>query len=325
MKRFSRKMVLSVLTLVLMVVALGATTFAWFTLGNTASVQTFEANVSSGEGLEMIYVKSNGDVKGGYVRVIQTSDMVKYLAEDYGYGAGENAWANNFKLGVVTSTDGKVFTKLSDDHTQLLTSVSGRANTAINRKDDGFIEFKLRFRTEKADADLVWKEVSIVNTYDSEDANPSGVLWTPQTAFNEIGTTPARYFAANGARISLTSSTKTVVYELPEVDNVNKVLSNNKPLWNAGAHDYFKKVTGTDLSLIYGDAPGSNYRAVETVTVLEDNVGQNDGIVMGNFGSGSGYKTLDVTIRIYLEGFDSETFDAILKDVLKVSLGFELR
>ena len=38
MRKFSNKMVLSILTLVLLVVALGTTTYAWFTVGNIAKV-----------------------------------------------------------------------------------------------------------------------------------------------------------------------------------------------------------------------------------------------------------------------------------------------
>lgn len=53
MSKLSKKLILSVLTLVLTVVALGATTFAWFTLGNEATVGQVGGTITAGEGLEI--------------------------------------------------------------------------------------------------------------------------------------------------------------------------------------------------------------------------------------------------------------------------------
>ncbi|MDY0143330.1 MAG: hypothetical protein RBR97_15695 [Bacteroidales bacterium] len=53
MSKLSKKLILSVLTLVLTVVALGATTFAWFTLGNEATVGQVSGTITAGEGLEI--------------------------------------------------------------------------------------------------------------------------------------------------------------------------------------------------------------------------------------------------------------------------------
>ena len=53
MSKLSRKLVLSVLTLVLSVVALGTTTFAWFALGQSATIDQFQLQATAGEGLEI--------------------------------------------------------------------------------------------------------------------------------------------------------------------------------------------------------------------------------------------------------------------------------
>src|SRR5690554_1319203 len=53
MKNLSKKAILSILSLVLTFVALGATTFAWFSLGTTAVVNPFEVQVKGSEGLEI--------------------------------------------------------------------------------------------------------------------------------------------------------------------------------------------------------------------------------------------------------------------------------
>ncbi len=307
MKKFSNKMVLSVLTLVLLVVALGTTTFAWFTVGNTASVQEFEANVSSGEGLEIAYFSGDTN-RSGYVRTITTAQITGYLVADYGY----SDWATDFELKPVTSTDGKKFQQLQEDYT--LTEEA----LGIGKKVGGYIEFELRFRTKATGASLVWESVSLDSTVKN---------WTPELAFIPVGgsvpsSAAADYKAANGARVSLTRGDVTKVYERPsglDDDNVNNaVLGSSTPDFGHGAHDYFERVTGKDLSDNF-----ATYQAVGTITSLTPEV------VLGSFDDdGSlvdGYRVLTVTVRIYLEGFDSETFNAIIGNDLKIALGFKLK
>lgn len=304
MRKFSNKMVLSILTLVLLVVALGTTTYAWFTVGNIAKVDQFTTEVSSGHGLEIVYVDSGDVERGGYKSAITSTDMHSYLHADYAYGDG--TWSTKFQLGAVTSTDGLVFKKLntSDNYATLV---------AANKKTDGFVEFKLRFRTKAENAKLVWNSVTL---------NSTGVQWTPETSFTGVGgatiSSEATYYAKNATRISVNAGATTKVYELPSTadpDFSNTQLSNNSPNFTQGAHNYFQKMTGVNLSTAH-----STYTAVTTVTTLDD------GIVIGDINTvKDGYNTITVTIRIYLEGFDSETFNAILKDQIQVALGFTMQ
>ena len=53
MTKMTRKLLLSIITVVLTVVALGTTTFAWFTLTNTAQIQEFEAKIIADSGIEI--------------------------------------------------------------------------------------------------------------------------------------------------------------------------------------------------------------------------------------------------------------------------------
>lgn len=53
MKKLTRKITLSLVAILFAVIALGTTTYAWFTLGTTASVGTVEGTVTSGEGIEI--------------------------------------------------------------------------------------------------------------------------------------------------------------------------------------------------------------------------------------------------------------------------------
>jgi len=53
MTKLTRKLFISILTVAFAFVTLGATTFAWFTLTTTAEVDTFNATMHSGTGIEM--------------------------------------------------------------------------------------------------------------------------------------------------------------------------------------------------------------------------------------------------------------------------------
>lgn len=299
MKKVSKRVLLALLTLVLSVVTLGTTTYAWFTVGATVAVEEFEMNVQSGHGLEMTYVKKGGS-EYGYVRNLSTDIILQYIATDYGY-TDAAAFKAGFQLDAVTSVDGKAFKKIDDEHdlVDLLPS------------DNPFLEFKLKFRTKQANSKLVWNHVSI----DSD-----GKLWAPEVNFTNISDgivtkndTPVKYYAKNGARVSIESGLITKVFELPEEPGKNAVLSNNEPIWDKGAHDYYNKVTNFDLSTKH-----SGYEAAETTTSVS-------AVDLMNFGDLiDDYHYADVTVRVYIEGFDSETFNAILSDNLKVALSFTL-
>ena len=53
MKKTTKRMIISVLTLVLTVAALGTTTFAWFSLSTTSQISNISGQVTGGEGLEI--------------------------------------------------------------------------------------------------------------------------------------------------------------------------------------------------------------------------------------------------------------------------------
>ena len=53
MKNLTRKLMLSIVAIALVVIALGTSTFAWFTLSNKASVGQFNAEVTAGQGMEL--------------------------------------------------------------------------------------------------------------------------------------------------------------------------------------------------------------------------------------------------------------------------------
>jgi hypothetical protein len=101
MSTLSKKLFISVLTLIITAGAFAATTFAWFTLGDEVTVSNIQGTVVAGEGLE-IRLGTTGEWKS----FISQSDIATYLASSGG------TWEFD-KFGAVTSIDGQSFTKLS--------------------------------------------------------------------------------------------------------------------------------------------------------------------------------------------------------------------
>src|SRR5690554_2072403 len=97
MSKLSRKAILAVLSLVLTFVALGATTFAWFSLGTTAVVNPFDVQVRGGDGLEIQFV---GDTQKRWFATLNSEIMEEFLF------TGTNPVYENGKLDAVTTPNG---------------------------------------------------------------------------------------------------------------------------------------------------------------------------------------------------------------------------
>src|SRR5690554_1359802 len=78
MSKLSKKLFLSVITLVFTVVAMVATTYAWFTIGDTATVGNVEGSVQGSEGLE---IQFDGDDSGEWYSNISKSKMDDFLGD----------------------------------------------------------------------------------------------------------------------------------------------------------------------------------------------------------------------------------------------------
>jgi hypothetical protein len=89
-----KKLLLSVIAVIVTVAALGTSTFAWFTLSNRASVGQFNAQVSSGEGIEVSLNQTNW-----------YTDIPTTVIEDFISTTDFNKFTD------VTTLDGSTFTK----------------------------------------------------------------------------------------------------------------------------------------------------------------------------------------------------------------------
>lgn len=334
--KLTRKLLIAVMTLVVTAIALGTTTYAWFTIGERVAVEDIKMQVKAGEGLEIAYMPTSitdpTSTELSYVKTLQSEHIYEMLMKDYfpeiesvgGTGQPESwqdAWTENFEMDAVTSTDGKEFKKIVEGTTAPYDYSLG---SNVVTKEDGFVEFKLAFRTlSTEELDLFWDHVSLTS---------KGVKWAPEVPFTSAITdeqvpteTLEDYYAANAARISINSGESTVVFENAEgwgEGIVNTVLGKDNFVKDKGAHQYFQ-FTGTGQHVIKSDANDEegimpdNYKTVDTITSLSQKVAT----FPGDNGSG-GYQYVTITVRIYIEGMDPEAFNSILGDTLSAELGF---
>jgi hypothetical protein len=306
MRNISRKLVLSIIAVVLTVFALGSTTFAWFTLTNTSTVQAFEAQIIGDSGIE-ISLGAHGTTFANpdaaeWVTTLTTADVEAYLVDTYG---------NTQIFNHVTTADGISFSTLGA--------------TAMTATTAGFIELPLNFRSDTATS-INWTTVSLT---------AAGNSWTVDADFTDA-TDTARVAgdsitvdASDAMRIAMVSNAtyggNTVAYEKPS-SGTNVVLGTGGDLSDsanaghgvAGAMNYyysknnalpFGAAAVTTLSTITDLAAG------QPVVSLVDVSGSATDFGADNYGQ--------LTVRIWLEGWDANAYNSILSQLVSTSFTFQ--
>lgn len=296
MNKMTKKLLLSVLTVVLTVGALGTTTFAWFTLTSTANVQPFEAEVVSETGIEISLDDTAND--GVWVTQLTPAMIQAYIEANI---------ASEFAFNQVTSPDGYNFELLG-------------GNAAL----DGFLEIGIQIRSNDATA-INLTDIGLSST---------GVNWTADVDFTDQNGTArsvgynANFFAANSARVSVYDNYASAVqgvYELPAGDGSsvaqNTVLGGltNETAPADGQRSYYLAKT-TNEPVGYDDVTVPATSPSDAVDDLAATMIDSTDPSFEDFGSVySGY----ITIRVWLEGWDADMFNAIFADTLTLSFQLE--
>lgn len=317
MNKISKRAILSVLSLVLTFVALGATTFAWFSLGTTATVNDFDVHVKGSEGLEI----SLGDT-GLWYTTISSDVMHDYIKDLLNENKGDNDDIEDGKIimDALTSQDGKTLYKLGDrDESKYLTHKE--VDKATANKDYLSLTVKLRTKTER-DIDLSKLNVTT-----------SGVKeWTVDQDFT-LAKDKEKYGPNSGSeehktyqgyledalRISFVHGEEddekiTVFEKAADGTNTKGVLAKNDDDKYIGGFEYYaKKIGVADLK------PASGWTVASTDGEFGDVV--NTSFTLPTEVNTDGYKEVVLKINIWFEGYDNEAFNAVLGQ--HVSIGFE--
>lgn len=297
MNKLARKLVLSVLSVVLTVVALGTTTFAWFTLTNTSVIQPFEAEIVADTGIEIaIGTPGIGDpVLLEWKTVLTTQDIYDFI---------DAAYPGGFQFTHVSSTNGVSFTDLE-----------GVGVT------DGYLEIPLHFRSDN-ETEINWTQVVVSSPTASWI---TGVSFTDSLGNARVAGSSFSVNAADAVRVSVTGniggSNATTAYENPVSEPArNTVLGanaaadfSNGTVGANGSTNYYYQVnntlpTGTaSVTTVATETAISNTKVLDMVT----NPVMPEALYYGV-----------VTVRIWLEGWDGEAYNSLLGRVITTSLRF---
>ena len=332
MTRLTRKLMISILTVVLSISALGTTTFAWFTLTNVATVENFSANIVSETGIE---VSLDGET---WYNSLSEALIDEYIAEKYG----------TFAFNHITSADGQIMRSLG---TTSLPNVTGGS---------GHLELIVFFRSENV-RQIAWTSATLGGTTlnwtaDVDFTDSTGTLVTAGTA---LALNPA-----DAMRISVFNPSDVTRGDDPLTTDLVEgpllpVLYENPTTAPTGTNTALGALAGVDLSNGgVGANGGLNYYFVKTgdlpfgttsVTVPATEAAINDAgeyVVInlnptnGNpvdYPSDTYYFTdpLGMTvnynatyggyavINIWFEGYDAEAFNSLLGGEITVGLEFK--
>lgn len=309
MNKLTRKLITSIMTLAFAFIALGTTTFAWFTLSNTVEVGQFEAKVTAGSGFEV----SVDDGINGYEPAHTPNYYTSVPSTVTKNALIKAGYESDFRLLDLTSPDGKTFNSLS--------------STGVN---SGYIKLQLKFRSPVASTKIYLGSgtgFDISQSVEQGAVNP-GITWVSDASFtNAKGVavaegTSTKYFAADAARISFSDDDATaptmVIYEAPTSDT-NTVLDNT-PIENGSVNYYFVKTGENPTGFATTTIPSSITAGLEVVPEEGENLPLVLTLSADVAEDGFYYGILNV--RVWIEGWDPDCFNSILNDILRVNLHF---
>lgn len=312
MSKLARKLVLSVLTVVLTVIALGTTTFAWFTLTNTTVIQPFEVEVTASTGFQMALGTPDAGFENEltWVNVLTATDIAAYIQQNYG----------TLRLNAVTTADGSNFYSVD-------------MSAATPASTGAYLTLPLNFRSQEE----LQIQVSAI-TFPGA-LNPT-FSWTADqpfvTAQNQSvssGNIIEGLYAPDAVRVAFVGvqvggagSLPVLAYELPgsetnvylgggstPLDLSDLVALNDDNLGAAGNLNYYAAKNGGVLPF------GSNAVTVlETITSIANNPIYN---LQPLATSGQAYYGR-VLLRVWIEGWDANMYDPLLSAKISVSFSF---
>ncbi len=313
MKKMTRKLLLSILTVVLTVIVLGTTTFAWFTITNVATVQAYDAELKANEGIEIALgaVPLAGPDQLNWVTNLTASTIEQYIFTELANGP------DGFRFDHVTTANGVNF----------YTLFAGDTGYEQTPTTAGYIELPLHFRSDTADG-IDWTGLTLSST---------PIAWNTDVAFTNVGDTEATAVGTllsvdptDSVRISFTGSvlvetvptSVTTLFEKPAQGN-NVVLGTGGDLSNgglgiAGAMNYFYAKNGV---LPVGSAAVSVPSAITSVgSIRIVDLTLNSDTESLSYAGANYYGS--VIVRIWIEGWDANAYNAILGGTISTAMEF---
>ena len=336
MKKISKRFIISVLTLVLTIVALGTNTFAWFSLSTTSKVSNIGGQVTAGDGLQIQFVGQYWGRKDGETEDKMQDFQTGWMSNInlYDFSTSTNS---NFKFDAVTTPNGYGdFTKMGQTNNG---NLHLNAPAVANRD---YLEFTINFRSQVA---------GTVNLTDLSFGGGTGEeVFKPDSspylqADGSTGTLNVLTRAAYGARVSFVvgnpaTAENTTVYQMDNESNGlhldidNGVVKGNHVTENKGVKvgQYSYLTDGLGLKIYDNAVENAQILDPTTVTIASAKTA-----VSTESGGTTTYHTSieltknseaddylgSTTVRIWIEGWDADSYDSIYKLLLLIDMTFK--
>ena len=306
MKSLSKKFMLSIVAIALVVIALGTSTFAWFTLSNKASVGQFNAEVTAGEGMELSLDGNN------WYSTIPADVIQQKIADSFTAGTLNNETIGEPILTAVTTTDLVEY--------KYFNSTTREWGNAVANKD--YIKLNIQVRA----VGLVKVSINVITvTGTSKTWNSDVAFAGAKGPVSQGGAVTVD--AAYGARIGINPLTNLISSEgnTPFADKfvfenadspTNTVLGGTAlPTSTNGQAAYYLAKSGINPN-ITGTTPPT--AVIESQQTVDATVGEQVLSLL----VGTPYNTGNFDLLVWFEGFDPDTYDSILKMPLNIKMSF---
>jgi len=353
MTKLTRKLFISILTVAFAFVTLGATTFAWFTLTTTAKVDTFNASMQSGTGIEM-------SLDGGF-------SYKNYFSKEEILEAITNSTTGTITFNLVTSFNGVDMYRHTNLYIENAAAASGYGDWGLDEDiASDYITFDVWFRSPTEGARIYLLTDTKTGLAKDSLGNPiNNKLWQPDGTFfyggeEEItkNTDPFNVYLADTLRMSFQKFSLTndeddedslikgdsegvVIYELdptiadrPALNEENFRLDTEVVI-NLGMVEYYnfknenKQINTQLIGYVNEALPKTIYDNDHLVVDLEKvDAGEEHAdapvllVLTAEKGTFDGYYYGYMEVRVWAEGWDPDAFNAVLGSSLSIDFAF---
>lgn len=286
MKALKSKLLVSITTLVIALVSVAGSAYAWFTLSNTASAQ-MQFTVTAGDGLQISLDNTN------WTNSIDLNNLL--------YGVGTGIFENETLNAVTSKTGYNDFKILKGDFTNPLAPVY-TLDGANPNKD--FVTFPLYFRTP---------------------SNSSAFLALDTVNSKAVNVTADAVQAAKAVRVSFSdvlTPTSAIVWEPNASTGKGNYIADLSAPISGAAWDVFNNTiaAGSDVTALQTYHAGLPVAGPATNVAASLSKLSPDASLWAE--TTPGYYYTSVQVRIWIEGFDEDAYDVIFKQLFNLDLVF---
>jgi hypothetical protein len=299
--KLTRKLMLSAFTLLFAVISLGASTYAWFTMSESAKINAFEGKVFAGEGVEIAVTEIGHDPVEWFSGQIESKKI-------------QDVVDKKFKLfEALTSSNGVSFKELVEH------------KPVANTSESNYIAFELHFKSA-VKGTLTLDEM---NFYSSEsDSQPIDQVFTlaagdsPLTVEDEI-----EFNVESAARVSLTANNSTIIYEDKEEAAADGNAGNSLGFSGVdendpkGAFEYYNKKSYklNDEGEYEGNLKASEAEDPTVSVIPTDKISTSTVTSIEIPGNN---EIVSITVYVWIEGWDGECMNFIFNQMLSIDMTF---